>query len=70
MPGLSLLARSVAEPGDSIPGAPAGESWGAGWDAHLSWVTCRGNRTYFPFLLIPSLSLCVQGAGLDVGDSV
>lgn len=38
----SLLAGMVAEPGDSIPGAPAGESWGGGWGCsvepgHLSW---------------------------------
>ena len=38
-----------------------------GGAAHLSWVTCLGNRTYLPLLLIPSLSVCVQGAGLDVG---
>ena len=35
--------------------------------AHLSWVTCLRNRTYLPLLLIPSLSVCVQAAGLDVG---
>ena len=37
-----LLAGSGAESGDSIPGAPAGESWGGGWGrspelGHLSW---------------------------------